>query len=57
MSAEPERDFTARAARLPLGMGTPRGVGCGLVSGVVAEADSDDLVVTALLRVHEVGEH
>ena len=55
----PRRSPADRLAhrRLLRGMGAPCGVGCGLVSGVVAEADSDNLVVAALLRVHEVSEH
>ncbi len=36
-------------------VGVPGGVGCGLGAGVVAEADSDRLVVAALFGVDEVG--
>jgi len=36
-------------------VGVPGGVGCGLGAGVVAEADSDCLVVAALFDVDEVG--
>ena len=36
-------------------VGVPGGVGCGLAGGVVAEADSDRLVVAALFGVDEVG--
>jgi hypothetical protein len=36
-------------------VGVPGGVGCGLGGGVVAEADSDCLVVAASFGVDEVG--
>jgi hypothetical protein len=36
-------------------VGVPGGVGCGLSGGVVAEANSDRLVVAALFGVDEVG--
>jgi hypothetical protein len=37
------------------GVGVAGGVGCGLGGGVVAEADSDRLVVAALFGVDKVG--
>jgi hypothetical protein len=43
-----------RAMSLRL-VGVAGGVGCGLGGGVVAEADSDRLVVAALFGVDEVG--
>ena len=36
-------------------VGVPGGIGCGLAGGVVAEADSDRLVVAALFGVDKVG--
>ena len=38
-------------------VGTPGGVGCGLGGSVVAEADSDGLVVAALFGMDEVGQY